>query len=156
MRRLLRACAPGRRPDRGAAAVEAGLVVSVILIPMVVGVLQWGDYFWKAQQVDTVTPGVPVGELADSFTCQSLKDEIAATVSAVVNGLDPSLGLDASNVTVTVVEVLPDVGVTVNVHIEVPAADGLADLIPLPGGGAIVTDFTQRLDDVTVSDVTCR
>ena len=147
---------PRRPSEHGAAAVETGLVVSVILIPLILGVLQWGDYFWKAQQVDTVTPGVPVGELAAAFTCQGLKDQVATTVAAVVSSLDGSLAIDASDITVTVIEVLPDVGVTVQVHIEVPATNGLADLIPLPEGGAIVTDFTQRLDDVKVSDLTCR
>lgn len=144
-----------RGAERGAAAVEAGLVVSVLLVPLMLGVLQWGDYFWRAQRVDTVTPGVPVGAMAASFTCDALKNQVATTVVAVVNGLDSSLGLQASDVTVVVIEVLPDVGVTVDVHISVPTA-GLAGLIPLPGGGAFVTDFTQRLDDVRVSDVTCR
>jgi len=54
-----------------------------------------------------------------------------------------------------VVEILPDVGVTVDIHIETPLVGGLASLIPLPGGGSITTDFSQRLQDVTISDVVC-
>jgi hypothetical protein len=43
----------------------------------------------------------------------------------------------------------------VDIHIETPLVGGLASLIPLPGGGSIVTDFSQRLEDVTVTDVVC-
>lgn len=143
--------------DRGAAAVETALVVSVLLVPLLLGILTWGDYFFRAQRVDTLAPGVPVGGVAGSFGCQALKDAVAATVVDVVGDLDASLaGIEVSDVTVTVVEILPDVGVTVDIHIETPLVGGLASLIPLPGGGAIVTDFSQRLQDVTVTDVTCR
>jgi hypothetical protein len=137
-------------------AVEAALVISLLLVPLFLGIVQFGDYFWRAQRVDTLAPGVPVGGVAGEFTCQGLKDTVAATVVDVVGDLDASLvGIDVSDVTVTVVEVLPDVGVTVDIHIETPALGGLASLIPMPGGGAIVTDFTQRLQDVTVTDVMC-
>ncbi len=74
----------------------------------------------------------------------------------VVGDLDASLvGIEVSDVTVSVVEVLPDVGVVVDIHIETPLVGGLASLIPLPGGGSIVTDFSQRLEDVTVTDAVC-
>ena len=139
-----------------AAAVEAALVVSVLLVPLFLGIITYGDYFFRAQRVDTLAPGVPVGGVAGEFTCQGLKDTVAATVVDVVADLDASLaGIDVSDVTVTVVEVLPDVGVTVDIHIETSLTSGLASLIPLPGGGAIVTDFSQRLQDVTITDVMC-
>lgn len=149
-----------RRPwtlrEHGAAAVETALVVSVLLVPLFLGIVSWGDYFFRAQRVDTLAPGVPVGGVAGSFTCQGLKDRVASTVVDVVGDLDASLaGIDVSDVTVTVVEVLPEVGVIVDIHIETPLVGGLASLIPLPGGGAIVTDFSQRLQDVTITDVMC-
>jgi Flp pilus assembly protein TadG len=40
------------RAERGAAAVEAGLV-STILMPLMVGVLVYGNYFWQPR---TSTP----------------------------------------------------------------------------------------------------
>lgn len=142
--------------EKGAAAVEAALVSSVLLVPLLLGVVTWGDYFFRAQRVDTLAPGVPVGGVAGEFTCQGLKDRVASTVVDVVGDLDASLvGIDVSDVTVSVVEVLPDVGVVVDIHIETPLVGGLASLIPLPGGGSIVTDFSQRLEDVTVTDVVC-
>ena len=39
------------RPDRGAAAVEGALLISFLLIPLLMGVLTYGDYFWRAQRV---------------------------------------------------------------------------------------------------------
>lgn len=144
------------RRERGAAAVEAALVISVLLVPLFLGVVALGDYFFRAQRVDTLAPGVPVGGVAGAFTCQGLKDRVAATVVDVVGDLDASLGdIDVSDVTVTVVEVLPDVGVIVDIHIETNLVGGLASLIPLPGGGSIVTDFSQALEDVTITDVVC-
>lgn len=145
-----------RARERGAVAVEAALVISLLLVPLFLGIVTWGDYFFRAQRVDTLAPGVPVGGVAGSFSCQGLKDRVATTVVSVVRDLDPSLAdIEAADVTVTVVEVLPQVGVTVDIHIETPLVGGLASLIPLPGGGSIVTDFSQRLQDVTVTDVTC-
>lgn len=106
-----------RRHERGAAAVEAVLVFSVLLVPLFLGIVTWGDYFWRAQRVDTLAPGVPVGGVAGEFSCQGLKDTVASSVAHAVTQLDVGLGgLDVSDVTVTVVEVLPDVGVTVDIH----------------------------------------
>ncbi|MBA8804113.1 hypothetical protein FB382_002404 [Nocardioides ginsengisegetis] len=136
--------------------MEAGLVVSLLLAPLLVGIIQWGDYFWRAQSVDTLAPAVPTGAVAGTFTCEGLKSAVAAQVASVVNGLNPSGSpMTAAAVLVTVTEVLPSVGVTVDIHVEAPTS-GLASLIPLPGGGALVTDFSQRLSDVTVSSAVCR
>lgn len=144
------------RRERGAAAVEAALVISLLLAPLLMGVVTWGDYFFRAQRVDTLAPAVPTGGVVGSFTCQGLKEAVATTVVNVVRDLDVSLaGIDVDDVTVTVVEVLPQVGVTVDIHIETPLVGGLASLVPLPGGGSIVTDFSQRLQDVRITDVVC-
>ena len=92
--------------ERGAAAVEAALVCSALLIPLLLGVITWGDYFFRAQRVDTLAPGVPVGGVAGEFTCQGLKDTVAATVVGVVQDLDPSLaGIAVEDVTISVVEI---------------------------------------------------
>ena len=145
------------RDERGAAAVEGALVLSFVVLPLLLGVIWLGNHFWIAQRVDAITPGIPTGGVAGTFGCQQLKDEVAATVVDVVQGLDPALaGVDLSDVTVTVVEILPEVGVDVRVRIETGVLNGLADLFPLPGGGSLVTDFTQRLTDVRLDTLVCR
>lgn len=45
-----------RRDQHGAAAVEGALVLSVVLVPLLVGVITFGQTFYKAQPVDLVTP----------------------------------------------------------------------------------------------------
>src|SRR5262245_34883332 len=39
----------GRRTESGAAALEFGLIVGAILIPLLLGVIQYGWYFYVAQ-----------------------------------------------------------------------------------------------------------
>ena len=145
-----------RTTDAGAVAVEAALAMTFILMPLLLGMLQLGDYFWDAQRVDAVTPGVPTGGVAGEFTCGELKDAVAASVVATIEGLDLDLDpVEVDDVAVSVVEVLPDVGATVQIHIELDTRGGLASLIPLPSGGSLVTDFTQRLNDVAVTTAGC-
>lgn len=145
------------RTQRGSVAVEAALTLTLLLTPLLLGIVKYGDYFWKAQKVDVLAPSVPTGTVVGSFDCQSLKSAVAAAVVAAVEDLDPGLaGLDAGDVAVTVTEILPDVGVTVEVSIDVAATGGLASLIDLPGGGSLVTDFSQRLSDVTLTTGVCR
>ena len=148
---------PAAYRERGAAAVEAGLVVSVLLVPLVVGVLQWGDYFWRAQRVNSLSPPIAAGAVAGTFTCAGLKTVVAGEVASTVAALNPDLGtISASDVTVTVLEMLPSVGVIVQISIRSDAPSGLSSLVPLPNDGAMVVEFVQRLSDVKVSDTVCR
>lgn len=146
-----------RRTQRGAAAVEAGIVVSVLLVPLVIGVLQWGDYFWRAQRVNSLSPQIAAGAIAGTFTCTNLKTAVSNEVATTVTALNADLGtISPSDVTVTVLEMLPNVGVIVQISVRSDAPTGLSSLLPLPNDGAMVVDFMQRLDDVKVSDAVCR
>lgn len=154
MRRLSRATRASS--ERGASAVEAGLVVTVFLVPLLVGVLQYGDYFWRAQETSSLAPSLPTGAVAGEFSCAGLKTAVTDAVVEAVNDLDPGLGpISSPDVTVSVVELLPAVGVIVRVRVTTDESSGLPQLFPLPHGGAIVLEFLQRLDDVQVTDVTC-
>lgn len=151
-------CRPRRRrSERGAVAVEGGLVMGFVLLPLLLGMLQLGQFFWDAQRVDAVTPTVPEGVVVGTLTCAALEAQVADGVLDAVRTLAPDLAgsLDPQDVDVVVVTVLPEVGVTVRVHLVVPATSGLASLFPLPGGGALITDFTQHLDDVALSTASC-
>lgn len=72
-----------QRPDqRGAVAIEGALVLSMILIPLLMGVIAFGQTFYKAQPVDLVTPpmvqtdqdGNPFWE--PSGNCETLANRI--------------------------------------------------------------------------------
>jgi hypothetical protein len=135
------------------AAVEAGLV-STVLMPLLLGVLVYGNYFWHAQKVDAYAARIPAGVIQGSgLTCEQLVDRVKATVVANVNELAESTPIDATDVAVQVVEVLPTVGAVVQVSVSVPVASTLASL--LPNGGAVVTESMLRLDDVTLTTTSC-
>ncbi len=135
----------------GVAAVEAGLVTT-FLMPMLVGVLFYGQYFWQAQKVDAYAPRVAQGQVTGYLTCAELVDAVTRTVAANANALARSATVDASDVTARVVQVLPDVGVTVAVSVRVPVVSSMTSL--LPNNGAVVTEALLRLDDVSVT-TTC-
>ena len=143
------------RDDRGVAAVEAGLVTTV-LMPLLVGVLFFGNYFWHAQRVSAYDPRVPQGDLVGyQLTCQQVVDLVKQAVvdqsTTVGDAYAPALNLD--QVSAEVVDVLPDATVVVHVSVRVQVASGFTSL--LPDGGAVVNDVTQRLENVTVSTATC-
>ena len=146
----------GARADDGAAAVEAALVLSFFLVPLLLGVLYWGQYFWKAQAADELSPRIPSGAIVGKFTCDELVARVKDTVVGILPGTTESLGLDpVSDITVRVVEVLPTVGAIVTVSVSVPLVDQVASFLPLPNEGRLVSEFTIRLDNVVVTTEVC-
>ncbi len=58
-----------RREERGAAAVEAALIASLLLAPLFSGVLYWGHFFWESQKVRTLdVTAIPQGSVAGTYT----------------------------------------------------------------------------------------
>lgn len=142
--------------ERGAIAVEAALVLTFVLVPLLLGVIQYGSWFWRAQDVSNYEPRIPSGGVSGRFSsCAELVDRVKSTVQGILPDVGGSTGLvPLSDITVDVVDVLPTVGVVVRVGVEVPV-DGLVSLIPLPNDGRVLTEFTARLDDVTVATESC-
>ncbi len=156
-----------RRSERGAASVEAAITVTTILAPLLIGALFWGNWFWQAQRVDPLASGVPLDGIVGTFSCEQLVDAVKTTVVSnlnsnpvVVQASDPVTGdplqLDVTDVAVEVVKVLPTVGAYVSVSVSLPAVDNLAGLVPLPDGGALVSEATYRLNNVVVTSESCR
>ena len=114
-------------------------------------------YFWRAQRVNSLSTRIAAGAVAGTFTCTGLKTAVSNEVATTVTALNADLGtISPSDVTVTVLEMLPNVGVIVQISVRSDAPTGLSSLLPLPNDGAMVVDFMQRLDDVKVSDTVCR
>jgi hypothetical protein len=144
------------RSERGVAALEAGLVTT-FLMPLLLGVLYFGAYFWHAQQGEVYAPRLPSGSYAgQTLTCQSLLSAVESDVVAAVNAANDTSApdIDLSNVTAAVTEVFPDGGAVVEVTISVPVAPAMGSF--LPNDGNLVTETTMRLDDVVVTDGICR
>ena len=143
------------RPERGAAAVEAGLVTT-FLMPLMAGVLFYGNWFWQAQHVPQAAARLPQGAVVGyNLTCTEVVDLVKQAVvdqsTALGDTYAPAIGLD--QVAVDVVEVLPDLSAVVTISVTTQMDSGLTSW--LPNDGALVTDATMRLQNVTLSTSTC-
>lgn len=133
-------------------------MLSFVIVPLLLGIVYWGMWFWQAQAVGQLSVTLPGDAVSGRFeTC----GELAARVEETLVGLAPDLtgtvgsplGLD--DVTVEVVELLPAVGAVVRISIRVPVVEEISGLHPLPNDGAVVTELLTRLDDVVVTTGTC-
>lgn len=139
-------CARARsRGQRGAAVVEAALVISFFLVPMLVGVLTLGEKLWHAQKHGPYEPRLSSSDISGRLSCDELASRVKTTVVNNAAALDTTV--DASWVAVEVVEAVPTLGVLVEVSVTVPAADG--------SGSSLVTETATRLDNVTLTTESC-
>ena len=144
------------RSERGVAAVEAGLVTTV-LMPLMVGVLVWGNYFWHAQKVEPYAARLPQGALVGyQLTCEQVvtlvKQAVVDLSTPVADAYaPPELTLD--DVIVEVVEVLPDASAVVHIGVTTNVGSSLASW--LPNDGEVVSETTMRLENVTVDTSVC-
>lgn len=143
------------RSQRGAAAVEAGLVTTV-LMPLMVGVLVWGNYFWHAQKVEPYAARLPQGAVVGyNLSCEEVvslvKQAVVDLSDPVGDTYAPTLALD--DVVVTVVEVLPDASAVVTIGVRTNVGSSLASW--LPNDGEVVNETTMRLENVTVDSSVC-
>lgn len=147
-----------RRDGAGAAAVEAALVLSAVVLPLLLGVLSYGQYFWQAQHVGVYQPRLPESSIVGTFTCAQLVDQVKTTVQGSLPAVQGVAGnvLPLSDIGVQVLDVLPTIGATVQVSVSVPADTALGGLVPLPNGGNVVTEATYRLDNVMLTTDSCR
>lgn len=117
-----------RQGESGVAAVEGALVLSVLMVPLLMGVLKFGDIFYRSQAVDLVTPPmvqtdkdgnpfwVPNGDcstLANRIK-QSLINSLVQTNSDLFGGNSSIL----NNMTVTVTKIPDQNAVYVNAGLQ--------------------------------------
>ena len=146
-----------RRSERGAAAVEAGLIISFLLIPLVLGIITYGSYFWQAQKVEPLSSRLPLQDIVGTFNCAQLIDRVKTTVQNAIPEITGLVGSDLplSAIGVTAIKALPTVGVDVTVSISLQSSFDLGGLIPLPNGGQILSEATYRLDNVKLTTAGC-
>ena len=143
------------RPERGVAAVEAGLVTTV-LMPLMMGVLVFGSYFWHEQKAEPYPARLPQGAVVGyNLTCDQVvalvKQAVVDLSSPVGEAYAPKLALD--DVAVSVVEVLPDASAVVHIGVTTNVDSALAAW--MPNDGEVLTETTMRLQNVTVSTSVC-
>ena len=124
-------------------------------MPVLMGVLIWGSYFWHAQNVEPYATRLPQGAMVGyGLTCEQVVSLVKQTVveqSVPLGESVPVVSLE--DVTVKVVEVLPDASAVVNIGVTTNADSTLASW--MPNGGQVVTETTMRLENVTVSTSVC-
>ena len=135
-----------RRREDGAAAVEFGLIAGTILIPLLLGVIQYGWYFYVAQTTGGAASHVArrlavgdcwTGTAASTFVKNEVASDPSLTTFAVVPASNSSAVIGTTQLTVTV------------------TADGdLIGFFPMPNGGTITRTVTTMIED-TVSSGTC-
>jgi hypothetical protein len=147
---------PGRRTQCGAAAVEAVLLSGFVLVPLLLGVILYGHWFWQAQRIEPLASRLPVAGVSGTFTCEELVDEVRTVVLNTLSSSSLGIPVAAEAIVVEVVEVLPTVGAHVHVSIGVPASEQLGGFVPLPNSGLLVSEASYRLNDVVVTTSSCR
>lgn len=139
--------ASGRaRSQSGAAAVEFGLIVGTILIPLLLGIVQYGWYFYVAQ-----TTGGAASHVARRLAvgdCWGSGQALAYVQGQVAS--DPA----QTTLTMTPTSNAGAVVGTTQLTVTVTANGDLIGFLPMPDGGTVSRSVSTMLED-TVSSGTC-
>lgn len=148
MRRLRIGSSVRRRNQRGAAAVEFGLVL-LPLMTLLLGLIQYGWYFYAAQS-------------ASAAAREGARRIVVGDCWNPTTQLLPYVQVQAPMVTsaqYTPADLTPDtvkVGDLVTVTVTVPASNGnIIGFVPLPNDGEIQRSFKARLEDKTAGTAPC-
>lgn len=145
-----------RRDQRGAVAVEAALVSSFILVPLLLGVLYYGFYLWKMQSVPLLDPNLDqagfVGEVCEG----ELLDRVKTAALVALENVDDAVGLPltSNDVTTSLVHAVPG-QLGVDVRISITTLVTSSSPVPLPNGGNVVNDVMLRLENVVIKTAGC-
>jgi Flp pilus assembly protein TadG len=146
---LLRRRGRARR-ERGAVAVEFAVIFGFILVPLTMGMIDYGWYFYSSQVTGSATREtarrLSVGDCTTTTPTTTKAQDFARSQAGM-----QTLNLQYGS-TSTLNNALPPVGDTLRVQ---STNDGkLIGLIPLPGVGAITKTVETRVED-NVEDSPC-
>lgn len=130
--------------QRGASAVEFALI-SIPLLTLLLGLLQYGWYFFSAQSASSgareVTRRLVVGDCTGSGEALNFARNQANQSTMTLKWGAPGVGpADVVNE-----QDLPDVGQILRVVVTVDG--GIIGFLPMPAGGAIVRVVDARVED---------
>jgi Flp pilus assembly protein TadG len=142
-----------RRTQKGAAAVEFALIAP-ILIMLLVGLVQYGFYFYAMQSgtsaVGEATRRMAVGDCQSTSQVQTLlKGRLgAATTATSASGITVSPAYTKADGSTTTASP-GEIGGTVTLTATFPTINLNFPLIALPNGGNVTRTATARIEDVT-------
>ena len=133
----------GNKTESGAAALEFGLIVGTILIPLLLGVVQYGWYFYVAQTTGGaathVTRRLAVGDCWGSGEALAfVKNEVASDPNQTALALTPATNSGA------------EIGAT-QLNVTVTSDGDLMGFLPMPHGGTITRSVSTMIEDTTSS-----
>lgn len=135
----------GRRRGEGAAALEFALIAGFIFLPLVLGIIQYGWYFYVAQ-----TTGGAASHVARRLAvgdCWGSGEALAFVKNEV--GSDPS----QTNLTMTpTTNTTAEIGIT-QVSVTVSSKANVVGFWPMPDGGTVTRTVKTMIEDTTSSGV---
>jgi Flp pilus assembly protein TadG len=134
------------RRERGAAAVEFALIFGFLLVPLTMGLLEYGWYFYTSQVTGSATREtarrLSVGDCTASGKAQAYARQTSGFKDLTLTFGTPA----AQNNT------QPPVGDVMRVTATTNGA--LFTFLPLPNGGQVIREVDSRVEDTT-EDTAC-
>jgi Flp pilus assembly protein TadG len=132
-----------RRDQDGAAALEFGLIAGAIFLPLVLGMMQYGWYFYVAQTTggaaSHVARRLAVGDCwTGNQALTFVQNEVHADPGSTTFAKTP-----ASNVGAVIG--------TTQLHVTVTADAQIIGFWPMPDGGVVTREVTTMIEDTTSS-----
>jgi Flp pilus assembly protein TadG len=132
-----------RRTESGAAALEFGLIAGTILLPLLIGLVQYGWYFYVAQTTggaaSHVARRMAVGDCWGSGQALAqAKAEVASDPAYTTLAVTPSTNSGAL------------VGTT-QLTVTVTSDGDVVGFLPMPHGGTITRTVSTTIEDTTAS-----
>jgi Flp pilus assembly protein TadG len=135
-----------RRRDDGAAAMEFALIAAFIFLPLVLGIIQYGWYFYVSQSTggaaSHIARRMAVGDCWGSNQAKTfVENEVGSTGTT-----QPAVSFTpSSNATATIGSTTLTVTVTTRANV--------LSFWPMPSGGVITRAVTTTIEDVDSSGV---
>jgi Flp pilus assembly protein TadG len=125
-----------RRDEGGAAAVEFALIAGVVLIPLLLGLIQFGWYFYISSTTSHAASSVARRlEVGDCWSGSDAADYVAAQVpTSTTFSKTPS---DLTGATVG----------TTQIQVTVTADADILGFFPMPNGGTVTRTVDAQLED---------
>ncbi|MBA2445434.1 MAG: pilus assembly protein [Nocardioidaceae bacterium] len=140
--------------DNGAATVEFALIASLVLFPLLVGMLQYSLYFWSLQSGSHAAREAARQAAVGSLTCTQFRDLVSAnaqgeTASSVVAArtfyADTTMATSGPAV----------VGGVVKVNVTFDSIDLNFPALPFVPDGRVSEQGVARVENVTPNSVAC-